>query len=184
MQTMATNMTDEGSTAASTTQPVQNEGLKDKATRSMHELADKAESTARSRLQSGKNDAANTLHRVANTLRQSGSSLRDEEQNLAGEYIDRAAQQIERAAHYVRDTEFGEIVERVEGFARRQPVAFVGAAFALGLLGARFLKSSKRSDAGSADLPATTFADREITPSVAHDDYRSRTDAETWQGQP
>jgi hypothetical protein len=167
---------------ASSENVVQDEGLKDKAARSVQQLADKATDTARSRLEAGKNTAANTLHRVANTLQQSGTSLRSEEQNMAGEYLERAAQQIEKAAQYVRDAELGEMVDRVEDFARRQPAVFVGAAFALGLLGARFLKSSQRNRNG--EQQQTHFTDREVPAPVAHEDFHVARDAETWQGHP
>ena len=36
----------------------------------------------------------------------------------------------------------GELVNEVQRFARRQPALFVGSAFAIGVIGARFLKSS------------------------------------------
>jgi hypothetical protein len=38
------------------------------------------------------------------------------------------------------------MVRNVEDFARRQPALFIGGAFMLGLLGARFLKSSAQTD--------------------------------------
>jgi hypothetical protein len=63
---------------------------------------------------------------------------------MAGVYVERAARQIERAATYVQDVDLGEIVDNVEDFARKRPAVFVGAAFALGIVAARFLKSSRR----------------------------------------
>jgi hypothetical protein len=104
---------------------------------------------AREQLASGVSDqkmrAADSLGSVAQAVRQTGTSLRSQDQaNIAG-YADTAAEQIERFAGYLRDRDLGEIVGQVESFARRQPVLFLGGAFALGFLGARSLKSSAPS---------------------------------------
>ena len=42
----------------------------------------------------------------------------------------------------IRNRDVGELVNEVQRFARRQPALFVGSAFAIGVIGARFLKSS------------------------------------------
>ena len=128
-------------TADRTGQPAD---LKERAVRGVQQLAGKAESTARTRLEERKRDTAFTLSSVATTLLQSGSQLREEQQTVAGEYIERAAKQIERAAGYLQDVDLGEVVDNVEDFARKRPAVFVGAAFALGIVAARFLKSSRR----------------------------------------
>jgi hypothetical protein len=47
-------------------------------------------------------------------------------------------------SNYLQNTDVSEMVDRTEEFARRRPALFLGGAFALGLLGARFLKSSRR----------------------------------------
>jgi hypothetical protein len=67
--------------------------------------------------------------------------MRTENQTLAA-YADRAVDQIQLFADRVRDKDPAEMVQDVERFARRNPTAFVGAAFLLGLGLARFLKSS------------------------------------------
>jgi hypothetical protein len=48
----------------------------------------------------------------------------------------------------LRNKDVGELFQDAQRLARRQPVAFVGAAFVLGLVGARFLKSSSRDERG------------------------------------
>ena len=47
------------------------------------------------------------------------------------------------------------MVTQVEQYARRQPAIFLGGAFALGLLGARFLKSSNPQTATTQPLGST-----------------------------
>lgn len=91
---------------------------------------------------------------IADTIRQFGGTLRENgEQNavsdIAVKYGDSLAGQVERVAEYFDEKELREIVRDVENFARRQPTIFVGAAFALGLLAARFLKSSSADSSGS-----------------------------------
>jgi hypothetical protein len=70
--------------------------------------------------------------------------LRDQGQQAAvPQYLSSAADQVDRLSHYLRSTDLRQMAEGVERFARRQPAIFIGGAFALGLLGARFLKSSR-----------------------------------------
>lgn len=126
-------------------------------------LIDKAEQQARARINATKKDAALTLSSVASTLLSSSSQLKDEQQNLAGEYVEKAAEQIDRLANYIQSADPAEVVDNVEQFARRRPAVFIGAAFALGVIGARFLKSSRRGVQG-ADRPygGPGVADREV----------------------
>jgi len=85
---------------------------------------------------------------VADALRQTGDKLRGDNAGGAVEgYISSAANQVDRFSSYVRSTSVRDMVNNVERFARRQPTLFVGGAFMLGLIGARFLKSSADSGA-------------------------------------
>ncbi len=106
-------------------------------------LMNKAGSEARSRIDSGRREAAYTLSSVASSLQQSGGQLRSDQQNLASDYVQRTADQIDRFARYVENKDVGEIVTDVEKFARERPAVFLGAAFALGIVAARFLKSTQ-----------------------------------------
>ena len=94
-----------------------------------------------------KGDLASGLTTVADTIRQVGSTLRqtDEQTGItdtAAQYGDSLAQQIESISRYFERSDVRVMVRDVETFARRNPAVFVGGAFALGLLAARFLKSS------------------------------------------
>ncbi len=80
------------------------------------------------------------LTHVAEALRKTGSGL---EGNMAAPYIGMAADQIERVSDYLRTAEPKQIAKSVESFARREPLLFLGGAFALGMLGARFIKSTR-----------------------------------------
>jgi len=82
--------------------------------------------------------SASELDNVANALRQTSVQL----EGTTAQYMEKAAEQIERVSEYVRSANVKDIGRTVEDFARREPLLFLGGAFALGLLGARFLKSS------------------------------------------
>lgn len=125
-------------------------------------LLDKAEQQARSRLNATKKDAALTLSSVASTLLSSSSQLKDEQQNLAGEYVEKAAGQIDRLATYIQNADPSEVADNIEQFARRRPAVFIGAAFALGVIGARFLKSSRRRSYDGDQLYSPGLTDREV----------------------
>lgn len=94
--------------------------------------------------------AAESLGSVAESLRHSGERLRGEHDG-AGQLFERAGGQMERFSAYLQDREVDEIVVDVERLARRQPALFLGGAFAFGLLGARFLKSSRRGSPEQRD---------------------------------
>ena len=75
-------------------------------------------------------------------MKQSTQQLRNEHHDTVAQYVEQAANQVERWSSQLRDKDLGELVEDAQRLARRQPALFIGSAFALGLLSARFLKSS------------------------------------------
>ena len=126
-----------------------------------------AKERARSRVDESKARVSGSLSAVASTLRDSGQQLRSREEGMAGGYVEQVAERIERAANYLERADVGELVDEVERFARRQPALFIGAAFAIGVLGARFLKSSRTDivpyrGASDASLGGG-FGDREVS---------------------
>jgi hypothetical protein len=70
---------------------------------------------------------------------------------VAHDYFGRVATQVEGMSSYLQTKGFGDVVDDLESFARREPVLFVGSAFVVGLLGGRFLKSSRPQ----TGMPAT-----------------------------
>ena len=112
------------------------------------DLAGQAQQKATQRVESGlakgKSQAAETLNTVAQSLVISGQQLRERNQQGVSRFVDQAADRVQRVSNYLQKTDLSEIVDSAEQFARRRPALFLGGAFALGLLGARFLKSSRR----------------------------------------
>lgn len=114
----------------------------EKARDKARDLAADAKDTASDRLETRKHRAADTLTTVARSLRRSGEDMYGEEASI-GQYMRQMADQVERFAGYLESRDMSEMMDQVEDFARRQPAAFVGGAFTLGMIGARFLKSSR-----------------------------------------
>lgn len=92
-----------------------------------------------------KDTLARGLSSVADNIRQMGENLRGEEEipvaAITAKYGDSLAKQVEQVSNYLETKDVREMLKDVEGFARRNPAVFLGGAFALGLLLARFLKS-------------------------------------------
>ncbi|HEX6535812.1 MAG TPA: hypothetical protein VF041_14535 [Gemmatimonadaceae bacterium] len=126
-------------------------GAMDRAGGEGQQLAGQVREETKERVESGlsrgKARAATTLGSVARTLRESAQPLRNDNQATAGRYVEQAADRVERLSNYLQRTDVREMVDGIERVARRQPALFLGGAFALGLVGARFLKSSRRARA-------------------------------------
>ena len=105
-------------------------------------IADKLREQAKSRLSSQKDRALDGVGGVTEAIRQTTQSLRDRQHDTVARYVERATEQVDRITQRLKEKDVVELLEDAQQLARRQPALFVGAAFALGLLGARFLKSS------------------------------------------
>lgn len=119
---------------------------------------------ATAQLNTQKNKATDGLGSVAHAVRDTTQRLRQENHDTVARYVEQAADQIERFSTRLKDRDVGELVNDAQRLARRQPALFVGGAFAVGLLGARFLKSSAQDDdrytrkydaLARTDIPAT-----------------------------
>ncbi|CAN5318536.1 hypothetical protein BH20ACI2_BH20ACI2_18420 [soil metagenome] len=98
---------------------------------------------------------ADTVRRVSGTLHDTEAESRVSE--YAARYTDTAAEKIESVAQYFNSADMKDIARDLESYARRNPAVFLGGAFAIGIMAARFLKSSPPADA------ATTAASRSTT---------------------
>ena len=114
----------------------------DQAKATTGQVVDQAKDVATTKISDQKEQAADSLGAVADTLRQTTQQLRGQNLGPLVGVADSAATQLEDLSRYLRDSNVDDLVRDVEGFARRQPVLFLSGAFALGLLAARFLKSS------------------------------------------
>jgi ElaB/YqjD/DUF883 family membrane-anchored ribosome-binding protein len=109
-------------------------------------VMDRVRDRASSQISDQKDRATDSLTRLAQAVRQSTQSLRDNQQGAVAQYVDRAADRIEQFSTTLRERDLNDLMRDAERFARRQPAVFIGAAFAAGVLAARFLKSSSERD--------------------------------------
>ena len=115
-------------------------------------IYDSAAKKASSAIDEQKSNLASSLAGVADSIRQIGGNFRDEKQpygigKLASNYGDTLANKVERASSYLDEKDLSELMKDVETFAHRNPALFLGGAFALGIVAARFLKSGNRNQA-------------------------------------
>ena len=134
------------------------EQAKEQAKEKAVHLAGDAREQVTQRVESGldrsKARAADTLGGVAQTLLQTSQQLREQQPQL-GDYAERAAREMQRFSDYLQRADVHELVDRAEDVARRQPALFLGGMFALGLVGARFLRSSRRAQRPETSSPAS-----------------------------
>ncbi|PWC49411.1 hypothetical protein [Azospirillum sp. TSA6c] len=123
-----------------------------------------AQGRIRSLLEQQTGRAADQLGGVANALHKAAEQLNEENGGVVADYAEQAASRVERVADMLRDASVDDIVGEVEGFARRQPEVFIGAAFAVGFLAARFLKSSsdRRMHRASTSLRGTAHPSQTV----------------------
>ncbi|HVA89987.1 MAG TPA: hypothetical protein VNL71_09090 [Chloroflexota bacterium] len=124
-------------------------------------LADQAREQIVKQLSSQKERATAGLDSVAQAIRQTGRQLQGDGQAPIAQAADRAAAQVERVSAFLSERDINALRDEAQRFARRRTPLFLAGAFAMGWLGARFLKSSAPADAGgqatytpSPNLPA------------------------------
>lgn len=134
-------------------------------------LMDKTRERARERVQSGLHTgtaaASVAMSSVAQSLLNSSEQLKDQ-QNGAATLVQQAAERLEDAAQYLESTDLDQVIRGTETWARRNPALFLGGAFLLGVIGARFLKSSAPQPSALV-VRQSTFSDREVRTPVAEE---------------
>jgi hypothetical protein len=110
----------------------------------MDNLMNTVKQRAAAQLDTQKTRATDGLSVMANAVRQTTQSLRNDHHESLAQYVDRAADQLERFSNVIRDKDMDQMLRDARNLARRQPALFIGGSFAVGLLAARFVKSSPR----------------------------------------
>src|SRR5437868_4112217 len=149
-------------------------GVKDKVVAQGETLIDKAKNTAQDRVRSAvvgrKSQAVETVSGLAQSLLLAGQNLQDQ-QSPAARLVEQAAERLDRVAQYIDTAEPDAVLRRAEQWARQNPALFVGGAFVVGLLGARFLKSSRpTANLAGSDGSSPYFSDREVSMSPVTED--------------
>jgi len=116
-------------------------------------IAGRVREQATAQLSKQKDRATEGLGNVAQAVRGTTEQLRNNQHDKVAQFAEQAAQQIERLSERLRNKDVTQLLDDAQQLARRKPALFVGGAFAIGLLGARFMKSSSTTDEWRRDLP-------------------------------
>jgi len=104
--------------------------------------ADWAKQKGSESVEAGKQDAASRVDNLGDTLHRTAEDLQNQNLGFVANYLDEAARGLDEFAGNIADQDLGQLMHRVENFARRQPGLFLGGAVTAGFLMARFLNSS------------------------------------------
>jgi len=116
----------------------------DQAKEKVSQAAGQAQQKAKSQLTDRKDQVADGMDSIAYALRQTSQQLEGQDASMVGNYVTKAADTISNISHQVREKDVDQLLHEVEGFARREPAIALGSAFAIGVIAARFLKSSNQ----------------------------------------
>jgi hypothetical protein len=128
--------------AASSTPSVQQTGESQRGENQDAGWMDRVRERAGEQLTTQKNRATEGIGSIASAVRNTTQELRQQQHDTIAEYVATAADQLDRLSTRLQNKEVSELFRDAQNLARRQPVMFVGSAFLLGLVGARFFKSS------------------------------------------
>src|SRR5918998_1308418 len=128
-----------GSSAREQIRDVKNQVV-DQAKSTFQQARDRASSS----LGESKGQFADQFTTMAEALRRTTEHLRTEDQQRIAGLTDTVARQVEQVSDYLRNKDAQAMRQDLENLARRQPALMIGGALILGLIGARFLKSSER----------------------------------------
>jgi len=136
------------------------QNLKDQAQQTADMAADQVKQSAMTQAGSQKDRVTGSLNGFADTLHEAGKQLESSDQSgFFAKYVQQAADRVEQVAHHLDEREINELLAEVETYARQQPAIFLGGAFVLGVLGARFLKSSGQRPPETHTNSASAMAD-------------------------
>jgi hypothetical protein len=106
------------------------------------QVTEQAKQQAASQLETQKERTVDSLVTVAQALRQTGQHLHEQQQGAIATYVEQAAERVEGLTNHLRSRDVTQLLGDTEDLARHKPGLFLGAAVALGFVGARFLMSS------------------------------------------
>ena len=109
------------------------------------EMIGQAKEQAANAFTQQREQAVSGLGSLADALRNTAQSMKesnDGAQAGIAQFVDDAAERLSQSADFLRDKDASQLLHDAQEFARKQPLAFVGAAFGVGIIAARLLKGS------------------------------------------
>jgi hypothetical protein len=126
--------------------------VKDQVVGQAKSTLQQARDRASTSLGESKGQFAEQVGTVAAALRRTTEHLRAEDQQRIAGLTDTVARQVDQIANYLRNKDARAMRTDLENLARRQPAMVLGGALVLGLIGARFFKSSQRDQRGGGRI--------------------------------
>jgi hypothetical protein len=114
---------------------------------SMRGLAEDAGRALKENVRSQQEGIADRVEGVAESVRRSADELREHEAWLA-DLVERGSHELTGMAETLRSNDLGQLLSRVQGFARRQPALFAGVTVAAGFALGRLAISSTSHSSG------------------------------------
>jgi hypothetical protein len=106
------------------------------------EAADQAGTRLRDEVNQRSTQAGERISSTGSDLRSVGQELRKQGKDTPARMADQAADRVERVGSYLAKSDGDRILNDVEDFGRRQPLAVLAGGMVLGIVAARFLKAS------------------------------------------
>ena len=156
--------------------------LLDQAKSTAGEAYDKVAEKATTTIEERKAGVTGGLRSVAGSVRQVSQNLNQAKDrtpivDYSARYANKAAAKLEQVAGYFDNRDLRAITRDVENYARRNPAVFIGTAFAVGFLAARFLKSSPTPSLTTGQF--STDVDHQLPEKTTTDKTRSAGSPET-----
>jgi len=167
----------EGSSAREQIREVKNQVV-DQARNTYQQARDRATSS----LGESKSQFADQFGTIAEALRRTTEHLRSEDQQRIAGLTDTVARQVEQVADYLRNKDARAMRQDLENFVRRQPALMIGGALLLGLISARFFKSSERRRDRRFDEGQRYGRERRFGDTGYNQPYAGRTRTEEFGG--
>lgn len=113
------------------------------------QVTESAKQGAQSLFQRERGQATQALDTLHDALQDTSNTLRQKNESGLASLTDKAAGRVQSVSQYLQSRDLNQLVNEAEKFGRSKPQIFLGGAFGLGLLTARFLKSSTPSSSNS-----------------------------------
>ena len=133
------------------------------------EAVGKASGTLREQLDQRSSQAGERVGATAEDLRSVGEELRKQGKETPARYADKAAERTERVGSYLRESSGDRMLEDIEDFGRRQPLAVLAGGLVVGLAAARFLKASSENRYRARTGPEGPARELAETPPPRHE---------------
>lgn len=114
---------------------------------------------AATQISTQKDRLTETLSSTVEAVRHTSEQLRRQDHAAVADYVERGVDQVEEWIDRVRQRDVRDMVRDLQEFGRRQPALLLAGSFAVGVVAARFLKSSARSAESSEFDSPLQFAE-------------------------